>query len=53
MKLQRWFMHDSAMPPEMDDDMGDWCHAEDVAALEAENAALRAEVERLKAPPKV
>ena len=44
MKLQRH---------KVDNDRGEWCLSEDVAELEAENDALRAEIKCLKAPPKV
>ena len=44
MKLQRH---------RVDNDRGEWCLSEDVEQLEAENEALCAEIERLKAPPKV
>ncbi len=64
MKLQRWsidavwsavssslaYMQGIAATKDGD---GLWCEAKDVAALEAENAALRAEIERLKSPPKL
>ena len=43
MKLQRH---------RVDNDKGEWCLSEDVAALEAENEFLRAEIERLKADGK-
>ena len=49
MKLQRYAVFDDDYRP---DDDGEWCAAEAVEDLEAENEALRAEVEHLKAPPK-
>ncbi len=52
MKLQRWGMGNPYCVGD-DSENGEWCRAEDVAALEAENESLRAEIERLKAPPKV
>ena len=52
MKLQRYdFRATDVMLGECED--GDFVRYEDCAALEAENEALRAEIERLKAPPKV
>ena len=49
MKLQRWIVGDGVYPNEPDRH-GEWCKAHEVAALEAENESLRAEIERLKAP---
>ena len=47
MKLQRWGMGNPYCVGECED--GDFVRYEDCAALEAENEALRAEIERLKA----
>ena len=44
MKLQRYAVLDDDYRP---DDDGDWCAAEAVEDLEAENEALRAEIERV------
>ncbi len=46
MKLQRWSIGDDATPRGYDDE-GEWCAAGDVTELEAENAALQAECDRL------
>ena len=47
MKLQRWAMGTPYCVTDTAEN-GDWCRAEDVAELEAENETLRAEIERLK-----
>ena len=53
MKLQRYNVSDDYYRNGFsEDDRGDWCMSVHVDALEVENEFLRAELERLKAPPK-
>ena len=54
MKLKRYDVSDdNYRSGYSENNRGDWCMSADVDALEAEHEALCAEIERLKAPPKV